>query len=210
MRSCSSAEAWNFYPRPPGGGRPAHFFTLFFHFGFLSTPSGWRATGGQHLAGHPFAISIHALRVEGDRPTRSRSCTCTDFYPRPPGGGRRFFDVYCVYCRRNFYPRPPGGGRQKCPGVLIYPGNFYPRPPGGGRLEPPQQSFCRAENFYPRPPGGGRLRPTFYSMCCKAISIHALRVEGDPKCTKNRTRRCVSIHALRVEGDNCGLLKPVP
>ncbi len=63
----------------------------------------------------------------------------------------------------------------------------------------------------------------------KAISIHALRVEGDlrvqpgrarsaqhfyprppgggrrPKCTKNRTRHCISIHALRVEGDDAEL-----
>ena len=34
------------------------------------------------------------------------------------------------------------------------------------------------------------------------ISIHALRVEGDPKqCTSPSFRRSISIHALRVEGD---------
>ena len=36
-----------------------------------------------------YGISIHALRVEGDTldaPYRSGS---SDFYPRPPGGGRR-------------------------------------------------------------------------------------------------------------------------
>ena len=34
------------------------------------------------------------------------------------------------------------------------------------------------------------------------ISIHALRVEGDRKAVeKRRERRIISIHALRVEGD---------
>ena len=65
---------------------------------------------------------------------------------------------------------------------------------------------------------------TWQAPCGYEISIHALRVEGDPtgergcpptahfyphppgggrrpKCTKNRMRRCISIHALRVEGD---------
>ena len=33
---------------------------------FLSTPSGWRATIITNVAGNRRAISIHALRVEGD------------------------------------------------------------------------------------------------------------------------------------------------
>ena len=33
-------------------------------------------------------ISIHALRVEGDEQDRNISNVATDFYPRPPGGGR--------------------------------------------------------------------------------------------------------------------------
>ena len=80
----------------------------------------------------------------------------------------------------NFYPRPPGGGRRCLPmwalQGLLY---FYPRPPGGGRLfQPchPCRSMC---NFYPRPPGGGR-HVIFNAFYLKTIiSIHALRVEGD-------------------------------
>ena len=56
-----------FYPRPPGGGRldPQIVKTAF--NAFLSTPSGWRATL-LHGPGCPeYLISIHALRVEGDR-----------------------------------------------------------------------------------------------------------------------------------------------
>ena len=36
-----------------------------------------------------FEISIHALRVEGDSATSKMCRDSTDFYPRPPGGGRR-------------------------------------------------------------------------------------------------------------------------
>ena len=55
---------------------------------FLSTPSARRATGT--LAGHykPCEISIHALREEGDRGAGAAFSNFTDFYPRPPRGGR--------------------------------------------------------------------------------------------------------------------------
>ena len=57
----------DFYPRPPGGGRP----------------SLWTKCKTQQK------ISIHALRVEGDGLTVYGKSTQDDFYPRPPGGGRR-------------------------------------------------------------------------------------------------------------------------
>ena len=61
----SSAKAY-FYPRPPRGGRPAV---------------------GQVLAAQ-WAISIHALREEGDRTIVSPRAPKLNFYPRPPRGGR--------------------------------------------------------------------------------------------------------------------------
>ena len=103
----------NFYPRPPGGGRPAllrlwiclqiflstpsgwratckSFATRWAWRKFLSTPSGWRATVRNHRASINNQISIHALRVEGDKPKEYRLLLCQqDFYPRPPGGGRQ-------------------------------------------------------------------------------------------------------------------------
>ncbi len=36
----------------------------------------------------PRSISIHALRVEGDERRFLHSARYSDFYPRPPGGGR--------------------------------------------------------------------------------------------------------------------------
>ena len=55
---------------------------------FLSTPSARRATVQADSLRHPGAISIHALREEGDEvPMQSRPHRHY-FYPRPPRGGR--------------------------------------------------------------------------------------------------------------------------
>ena len=59
----------NFYPRPPGGGRPAIRAAIPAIAEFLSTPSGWRATYNADRMGLTTDISIHALRVEGDEDT---------------------------------------------------------------------------------------------------------------------------------------------
>ena len=40
-------------------------------------------------------ISIHALRVEGDRGRRVSDPACRYFYPRPPGGGRPLLLYLC-------------------------------------------------------------------------------------------------------------------
>ena len=79
--------------------------------------------------------------------------------------------------------------------------------------------------FYPRPPRGGRLLRLDQTIDQQAISIHALREEGDqnsttkPVCLKiflstPSARRAtqdfteapqtlaISIHALREEGDS--------
>ena len=55
---------------------------------FLSTPSGWRATFKQFHNVSYQRISIHALRVEGDLKPCMTVVLHSDFYPRPPGGGR--------------------------------------------------------------------------------------------------------------------------
>ena len=58
-------------------------------------------------------------------------------------------------------------------------------------------------NFYPRPPGGGRLALILSYSAQVTISIHALRVEGDPVGPYNMSyAEFISIHALRVEGDH--------
>ena len=57
------------------------------------------------------------------------------------------------------------------------------------------------EHFYPRPPRGGRLRLRFVRCYSWAISIHALREEGDEVEQPAMQELKISIHALREEGD---------
>ena len=57
---------------------------------FLSTPSARRATGTVANYSKTKAISIHALREEGDMDKLASAETASNFYPRPPRGGRRW------------------------------------------------------------------------------------------------------------------------
>ena len=102
-------------------------------------------------------ISIHALREEGDRFTRRWTSISTNFYPRPPRGGRRYRNQ--LWKMMNLFLSTPSA-RRATMRLLV--------------------SFFGARNFYPRPPRGGR--PTAGSSTGKQskISIHALREEGDP------------------------------
>ena len=60
------------------------------------------------------------------------------------------------------------------------PTNFYPRPPRGGRHAASSSLLSDTPNFYPRPPRGGRPAGRPRRSGLYAISIHALREEGDP------------------------------
>ena len=72
---------------------------------FLSTPSARRATSSAlHFAGRR-AISIHALREEGDTSATAISRKQRNFYPRPPRGGRREGPSACV-CVLEFLSTP--------------------------------------------------------------------------------------------------------
>ena len=55
---------------------------------FLSTPSARRATELHSFRQGQSEISIHALREEGDSGMRSGALNRSNFYPRPPRGGR--------------------------------------------------------------------------------------------------------------------------
>ncbi len=56
----------DFNPRPPHGGRQVNFAELSIDTIFQSTPSAWRATVEAWDKIKEKAISIHALRMEGD------------------------------------------------------------------------------------------------------------------------------------------------
>ena len=153
----TSRSSTYFYPRPPGGGRRRPYRFPTWPRKFLSTPSGWRAT----------------------LPSASGFLSFVYFYPRPPGGGRLHADLSQLV-KQNISIhalRVEGDAAETADSVQkidisihalrvegdhrdnhrrVRPNHFYPRPPGGGRpLAAPYRSG--SSDFYPRPPGGGRL-----------------------------------------------------
>ncbi len=101
-------------------------------------------------------ISIHALREEGDVGVFFRHILHTDFYPRPPRGGRP-----------KFLP------------VLLPAVKFLSTPSARRATRNCGHALTSLLYFYPRPPRGGRH--VFHVAVYKdlGISIHALREEGD-------------------------------
>ena len=168
----------NFYPRPPRGGRRDESHAGMVWDEFLSTPSARRATSRRVAASDCKGISIHALREEGDQSSARRHHKQTDFYPRPPRGGRPAVgQVLAAQWAISIHALREEGDAVKFDfsGFL---GHFYPRPPRGGR-----------------PCGLAATRVGVY------ISIHALREEGDQERGGKAGCKDISIHALREEGD---------
>ena len=145
---------------------------------FLSTPSARRAT------------------PRASRPAREP----TDFYPRPPRGGRlislRVLRSVMVFLST---PSARRATRGRFRGKRF---NVFLSTPSARRA-----TRCFAccgyiiAYFYPRPPRGGRLLVAAVGFQCHIISIHALREEGDLISTALCLPRLISIHALREEGD---------
>ena len=105
-------------------------------FVFLSTPSGWRATPLSPFSPLRSAISIHALRVEGD-------CLCLVQLPENPGflstpsGWRATLLFEDVVAEVAFLSTPSGWRATLGAGGIdeLTILDFYPRPPGGGRQQ---------------------------------------------------------------------------
>ena len=146
----------DFYPRPPRGGRHWRNSTKRPACLFLSTPSARRATWTCWLLPKQPAISIHALREEGDLTSWATKRRTHIFLSTP--SARRATSPPGSVCQayRYFYPRPPRGGRRSCPRRA-----FRHRPISihalreEGDLARPRQGPSEGD-FYPRPPRGGR------------------------------------------------------
>ena len=145
----------HFYPRPPRGGRHSFQNPGVPPYEFLSTPSARRATQHSLATVIHIRISIHALREEGDALRTPTITTTSDFYPRPPRGGRPpattpspFPYAISIHALRE-------EGDKAATSACKRLSNFYPRPPRGGRRRPGTDGSSR-QNFYPRPPRGGR------------------------------------------------------
>ena len=92
MRS-SGFQPYNFYPRPPRGGRQTTFLGVAPE-DYISIHA-LREEGDASQSDHQISqnISIHALREEGDFLRQLMRCQFPYFYPRPPRGGRHNLDL---------------------------------------------------------------------------------------------------------------------
>ena len=167
-----------FYPRPPGGGRPSVF-----------------------LQACSALISIHALRVEGDLPLPAPSAFSPVFLSTP-SGWRATCRISISCSAADGFLSTPSGWRATLfeqREVLVL--RFLSTPSGWRATTPSQMPFSN-EKFLSTPSGWRATCPKAPAHPHAAISIHALRVEGDCSSRGSQGRRGrISIHALRVEGD---------
>ena len=211
----------NFNPLPPYGGRPRANLMLSVLKLFQSTPSVWRETISSCLVSlckPPFQstpsvwretpsasawrtaskISIHSLRMEGDRREKSSWNWTRNFNPLPPYGGRRTCLTDSPVSFANFNPLPPYGGRQPhccCRRNRLDTISIHSlRMEGDDFLEQlfyvlgisihslrrvMPKKLPKAWHFNPLPPYGGRLAGVLCTGIRIDISIHSLRMEGD-------------------------------
>ena len=150
-------QAGDFYPRPPRGGRRliedgmTYVEDISIH-ALREEGDRWRCINRISFK----VISIHALREEGDKISKRQEQNQTDFYPRPPRGGRppKVYTLHIFHSISIHALREEGDGT-RC------------------------SRASAQRNFYPRPPRGGRPFPETERQRTHNISIHALREEGD-------------------------------
>ena len=166
---------------------------------FQSTPSAWRET---YVSSDAFAashISIHSLRMEGDRPHPRWTQFRSHFNPLPPHGGRPEVREK-PRTQKYFNPLPPHGGRQQA-ATAAGESITFQSTPSAWRETSTRLTIYVMSDFNPLPPHGGRpagsggitMTITFQSTpsawretgqdhgtrLCRSISIHSLRMEGD-------------------------------
>ena len=175
----SKSGQTDFYPRPPRGGRQAGQSRNPGLAIFLSTPSARRATCRLLASPELFIISIHALREEGDYIRLATLLFAAVFLSTPSARRATAIDFYFFYTPTHFYPRPPRGGRRKRRSCT--------------------NTHCAISIHALREEGD--LVADVVVRALSDISIHALREEGDMGVPTKVVLNPISIHALREEGD---------
>ena len=149
-------------------------------FVFQSTPSAWRETW-QKLTSQVIAIYFNPLPPHGGRP--NLRCTARNmraFQSTPSAWRETGLPTHVVVC----YGISIHSLRMEgdvCP-ELSHPGQthyFNPLPPHGGRPNV-HKIYFNVRYFNPLPPHGGRQSWGDGYDAASDISIHSLRMEGDP------------------------------
>ena len=191
-----------FYPRPPRGGRHNSLNGWATDIKFLSTPSARRATKKGHTERRRQAISIHALREEGDIPESYTELDGSVFLSTPSARRATTGLRRCPNLPEDFYPRPPRGGRPSRQTKMVSALRFLSTPSARRATRAFHSTVPGLRYFYPRPPRGGRQSCPHSRLQRLGISIHALREEGDLHPGDVDWPPVISIHALREEGDS--------
>ena len=158
LSALSSQPLYNFYPRPPRGGRPE----------CVGTPC------------RALQISIHALREEGDRCTCPEAVAAYEFLSTP-SARRATYKTVAFNWVKQFLSTPSARRATGSPIVWIVADKFLSTPSARRATRSTRSPRRSHGNFYPRPPRGGRLVRLGLLGIAGEISIHALREEGDSR-----------------------------
>ena len=143
---------------------------------FLSTPSARRATSRFLRTWQRACISIHALREEGDTEARPNHRPASNFYPRPPRGGRPVKAVENVLELIISIHALREEGDNRCVVAKDDTVKFLSTPSARRATWSAERSRHRLWNFYPRPPRGGRHRaPACRHLCQLFLSTPSAR-----------------------------------
>ena len=159
----------------------------------------------EHITPDTAAISIHALREEGDGPVFIVIGVCNNFYPRPPRGGRRD-PIPSTRPRREISIhalREEGDVKRAVWAALMAISIHALREEGDVSLLPELLLMLLISIHALREEGDFRKKA--FANDIEMISIHALREEGDANIVEQRIDFFISIHALREEGDTSGV-----
>ena len=106
---------------------------------FQSTPSAWRETKSAWDFSSSLAISIHSLRMEGDRNTSAAVRSAQYFNPLPPHGGR--LKPFEFHARQSAFQSTPSAWRETFRGADDISGNLFQSTPSAWR-ETQGKRFC--------------------------------------------------------------------
>ena len=191
----------NFYPRPPRGGRLSYEALSIQMAQFLSTPSARRATQSSSGGAAGGAISIHALREEGDANGNTIYDGVEVFLSTPSARRATSAAVAQAVEEYNFYPRPPRGGRPpRCRwfswvrGISIH----ALREEGDNK---PKTDATRVLPFLSTPSARRATSLVNSNLDLFLFLSTPSARRATPQDRRDQGRRLISIHALREEGD---------
>ena len=169
-------------------------------------------------------ISIHSLRMEGDRDRLTAARQFLYFNPLPPHGGRPRFYLH-TNLHRKFQSTPSAWRETFFLAFMLSPlVSFQSTPSAWRETSAIICSRVQVARFQSTPsawretisPFWKHVQQSFQSTPSawretdidsdeeegKNISIHSLRMEGDFRRSAIFCLNCISIHSLRMEGDS--------